>query len=181
MNNLKARRVELGLSQPQVSALLKKADPRMDVGMVSRFENGVCLPTPEVLVAVEAVLQAPAAELYDDAALAAIHQDKPCLEELPQATQATLDAVPFGRKNAIARKALCAKLGLPDRKVREHIEQARRAGHIIINEQTGRGYFRSDDLDDIEIQYRQDTSRAMSILARRKALRLALKDAGREV
>lgn len=44
MNRLKERRLELGLTQEAVSGILKLADPRMDVSMVSRFENGVCLP-----------------------------------------------------------------------------------------------------------------------------------------
>ena len=48
MNRLKERRLELGLTQEAVSGILKLADPRMDVSMVSRFENGVCLPIPAV-------------------------------------------------------------------------------------------------------------------------------------
>jgi hypothetical protein len=39
----------------------------------------------------------------------------------------------------------------------------------------------ADDLDAIERQYRQDTSRALSILRRRKAMRALLKAAGRAV
>ena len=49
MNNLQERRVFLGLTQPDVSRELRKVDPRMDVGMVSRFERGACLPTAAVL------------------------------------------------------------------------------------------------------------------------------------
>ena len=45
MNKLQERRVFLGLTQPDVSRELRKVDPRMDVGMVSRFERGACLPT----------------------------------------------------------------------------------------------------------------------------------------
>lgn len=58
MNRLKERRLELGLTQEAVSGILKLADPRMDVSMVSRFENGVCLPTEEVTEALEAALRA---------------------------------------------------------------------------------------------------------------------------
>lgn len=46
MNKLQERRVFLGLTQPDVSRELRKVDPRMDVGMVSRFERGACLPRP---------------------------------------------------------------------------------------------------------------------------------------
>ena len=66
MNRLKERRQELGLTQEAVSNVLKIADPRMDVSMVSRFENGVCLPTEEVMTALEAVLRTDRGYLYGD-------------------------------------------------------------------------------------------------------------------
>lgn len=92
-----------------------------------------------------------------------------------------VDYIPIGRENAVSRERLMALTGLSDRKNRELIEQARRHGEIIINDQTGLGYYRSEDIEDMARQYRQDTARAMSILARRKAIRRRLKAAGREV
>lgn len=65
MNRLQERRMALGLTQPQVSAKLKETEPRADVGMVSRYEKGVCLPTASQLKALEAVLGAARTELYD--------------------------------------------------------------------------------------------------------------------
>jgi transcriptional regulator with XRE-family HTH domain len=65
MNRLQERRMVLGLPQPQVSARLKETEPRADVGMVSRYEKGVCLPTPDQLKALEDVLGASRTELYD--------------------------------------------------------------------------------------------------------------------
>ena len=65
MNRLQERRMALGLTQPQVSARLKETEPRADVGMVSRYEKGVCLPTPDQLKALEDVLGASRTELYD--------------------------------------------------------------------------------------------------------------------
>jgi hypothetical protein len=64
MNNLQERRVFLGLTQPDVSRELRKVDPRMDVGMVSRFERGACLPTAAVLKRLTEVLQASVSDLY---------------------------------------------------------------------------------------------------------------------
>ena len=55
----------MGLTQPQVSARLKEIEPRADVGMVSRYEKGVCLPTREQLEGLEEVLQADRLELFD--------------------------------------------------------------------------------------------------------------------
>lgn len=89
--------------------------------------------------------------------------------------------IPFGRENAVTRTELRRITGKSDRKIREEIEQARREGHIIINNQDGRGYYRTDDPDEIAKQYRQQRRRAMSILAQQKHMRRLLKAAGREV
>lgn len=101
--------------------------------------------------------------------------------DLEEQILTVVDAIPVGREHAIKRGSLCAKVGMSDRKVRKMIELARSLGFIIINEQDGAGYYQSDDLNEIERQYRQDTARAMSILARRKELRRRLKAAGRKV
>ena len=65
MNRLQERRLELGLTQPQVSAELKEVEARIDVSMVSRYEKGVCLPTVAQLEQLESTLQAPRTELFD--------------------------------------------------------------------------------------------------------------------
>ena len=64
-NRLQERRLALGLTQPQVSARLKEIEARADVGMVSRYVKGVCLPTPAQLEGLEAVLQADRLALFD--------------------------------------------------------------------------------------------------------------------
>lgn len=89
-----------------------------------------------------------------------------------------INYIPFGKENAIRRADLVIKTGMSDRKVREEIEKARRDGHIIINRQDGRGYYRTNDISEIKSQYWQDTARALSILARRKEMRRILKEAG---
>lgn len=65
MNRLQERRLALELTQPQVSEHLKAVEPRADVGMVSRYEKGVCLPTSEQLAALEALYGMARTELYD--------------------------------------------------------------------------------------------------------------------
>lgn len=64
-NRLQERRLAMGLTQPQVSARLKEIEARADVGMVPRYEKGVCLPTPAQLEGLEAVLQADRLSLFD--------------------------------------------------------------------------------------------------------------------
>ena len=182
VNRLQERRLSLGLSQPEVSAKLKEIDPRMDVGMVSRFEHGVCLPTLATLKALEAILQAPRTELYGEDDLGAIREIESAdgVTAAPM-TDALAKLIPYGRHNAIPRESLAMKLGLGDRHMRKIIEEARNEGLIILCECNGRGYYQSDDMDEIHSQYIQDTNRAMAILKRRKAMRQLLKAAGRKV
>ena len=85
----------------------------------------------------------------------------------------------FGREHALSRTALAGLTGLPDRSVRRAIESARRDGLTIISAEDGRGYYLSDDLDEIERQYRIDHARAMALLCRLKAMRRTLRKAGR--
>lgn len=86
-----------------------------------------------------------------------------------------------GEKNAIGRDALASAMDMPDRAVRELIEKARNEGCFILNKQNGKGYYLPESIDDVYRQYKQDTSRAMSILRRRKHMRRVLKEAGLKV
>lgn len=182
MNRLQEKRVALGLSQPEVSAKLKEIDPRMDVGMVSRFERGVCLPTLATLTALEAILQASRTELFGEDELGAIQGIEAAggVSATPM-TEWLAILIPFGRRNAISREALAEKLGMSDRQMRKAVEDARNEGLIILCECNGRGYYQSNDLNEIQCQYIQDTNRAMAILKRRKPMRQLLKAAGRNV
>ena len=67
MNRLQERRMALGLTQPQVSARLKETEPRADVGMVSRYEKGVCLPTADQLKDLDLLGALPTAESRSEA------------------------------------------------------------------------------------------------------------------
>ena len=91
-----------------------------------------------------------------------------------------LDFIPIGKDHPVKREALMSVMRLPDREIRAMIEQERRNGHIIINLQDGRGYYRpaESDFESIMYQYRQNKSRAMSVLVQQKYLRRALKAAG---
>lgn len=182
-NRLKERRTELSLSQPDVVRLLRSRSPIMDVSLYSKIENGHCLPNAETLAALEEVLQAPRTQLLEADELAALpddeSQEKALCVNPYYAMLAT--AIPYGRRNAITRQALAAKLGMNDRTARKAIEEARAAGLLILNDGDGRGYYQSEDLSEIEKQYRMDHSRALSVLARCKSMRNILKEAGRPV
>ena len=49
--------------------------------------------------------------------------------------------IPYGKDKAVSREFLCMLFGISDRAVRRLVHDARDAGHIIINDQTGTGYY----------------------------------------
>lgn len=87
-----------------------------------------------------------------------------------------LDYIGTGRENAVTRQELVRRMDLPDRKVRNMIEAARRDGALIVNDQTGAGYYISDKLEDLRHQYTRNNNRAMSILVQQKHLRRRIKE-----
>lgn len=74
------------------------------------------------------------------------------------------DFIPVGKENAVTREQLRIRLNLPDRKIRQMIEDARRDGALIMNAQDGAGYWMSEDLGELKRQLRTNKNRAMSIL-----------------
>ena len=87
-----------------------------------------------------------------------------------------VDFIGVGRENATSREELRLKLNLPDRTIRQMIEEARKRGEIIINDGSGVGYYISDNLADLTKQYRMNQHRAMSILVQQKYLRRKIKE-----
>lgn len=93
------------------------------------------------------------------------------------------DFIPVGKENAVTREQLRLRLNLPDRKIRQMIEDARRDGALIINESDGAGYYQSEELGELKRQFRTNRNRAMSILVQnghiiQKIRELEAKDAG---
>ena len=174
MNSIRERRLALGMTQPQLSQILREYDPRIDVGMVSRFEQEVCFPTETVLKGLETALQASRSELYSELELSIIPTEKGKISPI---TAQLADIIPFGRTNAISRESLADKLNLSDRKMRMAVSLARREGLVIINDQGGDGYYRSDDVTDIRRQLNQTHNRALALLAQEKHLKDRIKAA----
>lgn len=64
-NNLRVVREEKGITQSDVCEHLKSYGIMIDKSLLSKFENGVCLPTPSQLSALAAVYGADPAELLN--------------------------------------------------------------------------------------------------------------------
>ena len=86
------------------------------------------------------------------------------------------DFIGMGRENAVTRAELVQRLNLPDRKIREMIEQARKDGALILNAQDGAGYYISEDVGELKRQLHSNHSRAMSVLRQNTHLRRKIKE-----
>ena len=168
MNLIKERRLQLQMTQAELSAMLRVTDPRIDVSMVSRFEQDVCLPTEKVMTALEEALQTDRHSLYSSLELLSLPQETSVMS---QSTETLAKVIPFGRDHAISRERLAELLAVADRTMREMISRARREGLVIINDQRGGGYYRSDDIEDLNRQLTQTHNRALKLLVQEKHLR----------
>lgn len=92
-----------------------------------------------------------------------------------------IDFIPFGKDNAISRRALCAVTGLPDRMMRKEIERARREC-AILNAQDGSGYFRPAEGEAYltERWLKQERSREKSVREATRGAEKALLGSTRE-
>lgn len=87
-----------------------------------------------------------------------------------------VELIPVGKENAVTREMLTTLSGLPDRTVRKLIEIARIEGVIIVNDSDGKGYYISEDPEDIRRQMATNHHRAMSILRQQRLLRRKLRE-----
>ena len=182
MNRLQQLRLAKGLTQPDVSKILKEVDSRIDVGMVSRFEKGVCLPTPAVTEALAKILSCSVSDIFCKEDVENITTLGGELQQ-PKAVcgfvAEVLRYIPEGKENAVSKEFLAEMAEISDRTVRRAIEQARLAGYLICSDTDSKGYYISNDVDDIERQFRQDKNRANKIMQRRWAFHKILKKEGR--
>lgn len=70
--------------------------------------------------------------------------------------------IPKGRKNAISRQELAARWGVSDREVRRRVQELRCTdfydNYIIISTSSGRGYYKTDDREEIR-RYKNEIMR----------------------
>ena len=88
-----------------------------------------------------------------------------------ESTEKLISILGRGKKHAISRAELGAKMGLCDRSTREAVCLARLEGACIANEQDGEGYYIPASMDEYKRQYRQTEHRGKKILAQLKGLR----------
>lgn len=78
------------------------------------------------------------------------------------------EMIPVGRENAISRRDLCRITGLSDRQVRREIAQLRLKDFgddlVIVSTSRGRGYYLTDNIDEIVGHIADMTARIHSIV-----------------
>lgn len=180
-NNLKTLRESRGLTQAELVSLLRPACPEIDAPMLSRFEHGLCLPTPRALSALARALWCAESDLYSpepQSYLDEIISGTAPAEPESMAVSELISVLGEGREKAKTRRQLCLALDMPDRAVRKLITEAREAGYIIINNQDGNGYYLASDTADMLRFVRQEDARARSIFRATAPARTALKREG---
>ena len=61
------------------------------------------------------------------------------------------DTLPYGRNNAIPWRDLALRLGFKSkRELQKQIEAERKCGYVILTDFSGKGYFRSEEPDDLK-------------------------------
>lgn len=70
-----------------------------------------------------------------------------------------LNLIPYGKDNAISRADLSRLTGWDDRKVREEIKRLLRSGERILSSSSAKGYWRSDNPDEIEMFLKESDNR----------------------
>lgn len=84
------------------------------------------------------------------------------------------DMLPIGERNAISRRSLAAQMGLSDRQLRRQIAAERRAGHLILSNETGGGYYRPASQLELKRFVASMSARGAGVFAAVAAARAAL-------
>lgn len=178
--NLKEMRLSKGLKQSDLLEVVRMVDPRIDKSLLSKIENGVVLPTPEVESAILSWLQ-PLQNPFESVEGKTVSPNTKVAEKPNMEAEMIVNLIPHGWENAITRRELVQLTGLTDREIRRRIHDARDLGYIIINNQDGCGYYTTDDPRVIQRQYHQERKRFVMDLKTLKTMRHILIENGIEV
>lgn len=181
MIKLKEIRKARGMTQAELAAKVRHADPTADQTMISVLERGQLYPSESLRDALCEVLECTEAELYDGIEAFFVPADE---REFSETTMilAEIFTERTGKFKYISREYLrsiyAQKTGAvaSDRTVRKAIEKARQEGMIICNAQDGNGYFLPNSYEDLDAQERRNTNRALAILRQNKFIRRRKKE-----
>ena len=181
-NNSRDLRISLLMTQAE---LVRRVNvPGFDVSMLSKIENGHCLPTPEVENALKSTLQATTDELYGSwkevpiKGVGARVREFERFPDAPWEIKELVSCLKVGKENAKSRAVLRAELQIKDRLLRKRIEIAQSMGYMIANNSDGEGYYICADEKEAEYYYRQEMSRIRSTMSKLESFRRFLAERG---
>lgn len=94
--------------------------------------------------------------------------------------EAYWESIPIGRENAISYPALCAKWGMNERKVRQVLHDLSRwdneDNYILIRSSSCKGFYRTDNMQEIARYRKECTSRAKRTFAPLGKIRRVMKE-----
>lgn len=74
-----------------------------------------------------------------------------------------LNAIPYGRENAVSRSELAGLTGIPDRAIRKEIKalnaELARHGEAILSSSSGKGYWRTNSVAEMKAYLRESRHR----------------------
>ena len=86
-----------------------------------------------------------------------------------------LNAIPYGRENAVSRSDIVRKTGIPDRRIREEIKSLNRElakhGEAILSSSGKSGYWRSADIKEMKEYLRESDHRRNQIFLNDEPIR----------
>ena len=92
--------------------------------------------------------------------------------------------IPIGRENAISYTELCAMWNCSERMVRQILHNLSREdngdGYILIRSSHGKGFFKTDDIAEIERYRKECQNRALNTFAPLKKINRVVKEKGYE-
>lgn len=92
------------------------------------------------------------------------------------------ESIPIGKDNAITYPQLCRRWNCNERKVRYILNDLSRFdngdNYILIRSSHGKGFYKTDNIEEIERYKRECTNRAKSLFSTLKKARRVLKENG---
>lgn len=179
MIKLREKRRERGLTQAELAAKVRHADPTADQTTISVLERGDLYPGEKLRDALCEALECTEADLYDGVEAFFVPATAPkyspeteALSQIFAAYEKTFGSTgPLGAWYLQGQMAMIFGTPYSERKLRKAIQKARQEGMVICNAQNGEGYFLPRTKEDLERQYKQNQNRALAILKQQKHIR----------
>ena len=163
MNAVQEYLAQTGIRQADLARLLQeKVDPRIDQALVSKMNQGVCLPSEAITECLCASMHWPSERFLEDSGV--IYREDPEAGLKSEIWAPLIEALAGSSwSEPRSRSYLASRLGMRDRSVRRLKELATQDGVIIGSSSHGRGYYLCQTREDLLRLRGEYTSRIKSL------------------